>query len=524
MTDILSFINEKYQGKYRYLRLGNVRISVEERKANVTFLVPEDIYDYHLKGEDFNEIKAAVKEALGGYTVYCKLEKIILTEESVISALAEYLTKYFPLVAANSDFSKIKVAFGQTLSISITVPENLRDYMDRISFNQKVKEYFLSKYAAEIDLSFVFTDDAESIVPSTRQVQSGRYGKSVTVTDKTLVMGKLSDLHSAAVHISTLKGEGEEAVCCGKISYLSFKTRDESKRDTYKKFFKHYYTFSISDTTGYLNIFINTDDEYPLLQNGAEVICKGRVNARDESSNLSMYVKSLAICKIPFATIEEQTKPLDPPESYSILMPKEYHEVVYDQMGFDFFGNQTRKTDTGANGIVLVLHSLKTERAFVPYEIAMCKIESGKITEYLHTYLKVAFTEETERAIFANQKGYSSPRLSTVIPDLVKFTAGHLIVGTNPSSALDLLNVTAKPLRYLFSNDVHVVQPPAKGEGVKKGDALEETAVERLRDDVVSAELERLVRVEGLHVVGHGLAREGGERVRGGNLHIYINS
>ena len=95
--------------------------------------------------------------------------------------------------------------------------------------------------------------------------------------------------------------------------------------------------------------------------------------------------------------------------------------------------------------------------------------------EYVHTFLKVAFTEKTDRAQYANAKGYSAPRFSSVIPDLIKFTAGKMLVGVNPASAIDLLNVTAKPLRYLFRNDVHVIPQSAfDADKTKKGDALDE--------------------------------------------------
>ena len=478
MTEnIISFINQKYQGKYGYLRLGFVRISVEEAKANVTFLVPEDVYDYKLNNDNINEIKTAVSEALGGrFAVYCRFEKIVLTEENIRSALIEYMSKHFPLVAANVDFSKVSILIDNGLTLSFVVQNNIRDYMLRADFDRKTEEFFLSKYSIKPKLLFELCEDTLAEIPAESSVGSGRYGKSVEVADKQLVFGKLSDLHAPAVHISTLRGEGEEAVCCGKISFLAFRTRDESRRAEYKKFFKHYYTFSISDTTGYLNVFINTDDEYPALQNGAEVVVKGRVNTREESSNISMYAKSLATCKIPFSTIEEQTKPLDPPETYSVLTPNEYHEITYDQIGFDFLNTRRARAEhNGATGVVLVLRTHKTERFFVPYEVAMCEVEGGKIREYLHTYLKVAFTDDSEKAVFANQKGISAPRLSTVIPDLIKFSAGKLIVGLNPAANLDLLNVTAKPLRYLFRNDLHVIQPALlKEENGKKGDALEE--------------------------------------------------
>ena len=189
-----------------------------------------------------------------------------------------------------------------------------------------------------------------------------------------------------------------------------------------------------------------------------------------------MYAKAIATCKIPYDLIAEQTKPLDPPENYSVLTPSIYTEVTYDQMGFDLLGNAiARPKPHDVSGVVIVLRSMKNERFLVPYEIALCEVERGEITTFLHTYFKVAFTDGSDRALFANRKGYTAPRLSTVIPDLIKYTAGKLLVGVNPASAIDLLNTTAKPLRYLFRNDVHVIpQSALSGENLKKGDALQE--------------------------------------------------
>ena len=477
MTDFLSIIREKFKGKYDFLRIGNVRLVVEEKKAFVTFLVPEDVYDYSMTKDDIAAINETVKELVGGeYSVICRYEKIILSAESVKSELIEYMSKYFPLVAANIDFSKVTVEIGDTLTLRFMLPQNIADYIQKIDFESKLAAHFQEKMVIKADVVCEICEDATITQNArTQSTSTGRYGKSVEVTDKALVMGKLSDLHGLAVHISTLKGEGEDVCCCGTINYLSFKTRKEEDKAKYKRFFKHYYTFSITDTTGYLNIFINTDTELPALQNGVEVICKGRVNTREESNNFSMYVKSIATCKIPFALIKEQTKPLDPPEEYSVLIPQAYHEVVYDQLDFDLLGEKKEKRhNPTAYGVSVAMRSLKNERSYVPYEIAMCEIEKGEITRYLHTYLKVAFTDGSDKAAFANQKGYSSPRLSTVIPDLIKFTAGRLLIGFNPAAIMDLLNLTARPLRYLFHNDLHVISPSATGENAKKESALEE--------------------------------------------------
>ena len=472
MTDILSIIRDNFPGKYDYLRLGQVRLA--DRKINVVFLVPEDVYNFRLTNADISNIQAATASAIGeGYKVNCHFEKIVLTEESIRSALAEYLTKYFPLVAANIDFSRAKVDLDKG-TIDFTVQENIRDYMQKNDFDRQLSGYFDRKYALSISCSFTVVEDGDISLTGTSPSASGRYGKSVTVTDKVLLAGKMGDLADPAVHIATLKGEGENVVCCGKITRISFKERDESKKIEGRRFFKRYYYFGLSDTTGQVYVLFNTDDEYGSLVQGAEVVCKGRVNLREDGT-LGMFVKSIALCKVPFDTIAEQTRPLDAPENYAVLFPKEYTEVSYDQIGFDFLEDTHKKrVNTSAAGVTIAVRALKAERVTVPYEVALCAIEKGKITEYIHTYLKVAFSEDSEIAEFANRMGYSSPRLATVVPDLIKFTSGKLLIGSNPAGALEMLNAVAKPLRYLFANDLHVLQlPSAKAGSTALDEAIE---------------------------------------------------
>ena len=456
MTDILSIIKEYFPGKYDYLRLGRVNLS--EKKVCITFLVPEEIYDFHLTNDDINAIHDAVEKAIGlGYDVKCYFEKVILTGESVRSALAEFLSKNFPLVAANIDYSRVLIDLNRSV-VSFTMQENIREYIKNGDFDKKVIAFFYQKYSIDMTVNYDVVADGDLALTSAELLSSGRYGKSVTVTDKVLLAGKISDLSDAAVHISTLKGEGENVVCCGKINRLSFKTRDEAKKAEVKRFFKHYYYFGFNDTTGQLSALFNTDEEYKALANGAEVVCKGRVNARDDGT-LCMFVKSIALCKVPFDTIKEQTKPLDPPATYSVIFPKTYQNTDYGQIGFDFIDSNPENSNVNQQTAVsLAMRTLDTERDTIPYEIALCLIEGGKIKEYIHTFLKVAFKEDSDIADYANRMGYSSPRLSTIIPDLIKFTAGKLLVGTDPATVLEILNKIAKPLRYHFSNDLHVVK------------------------------------------------------------------
>lgn len=474
MADLLKILQDEYDGKYSYLRLGKVDISPQERRANVVFLMPEDVFDYHFNATDTENVKEVVKKALGGtFTVYCKFEKIVVSEENFKSALIEHMEKYFPLVSANLDFSAIRVRIDEKIRLEIPVADNLKNYMDTVDFENRIKRFVSEKFASDAEITFeILPDDAEVKI-ETKTAQ--RYGKSVQVSDKKILFGKESELLAPAIHISTLKGEGQDVVCCGKVAFLKYYTRDESKRVEGKKFFSHYYTFSISDTTGHLNVFVNIDGEMPLLQNGVDVVCRGRVNSRDDKSSLSMYARSIALCTVPYALIHEQTKPLAPPERYSVLEPKPYEEEVYSQIRFDVGEETTEFSHVSVPPTVTAaMRAIKTERAYVPYEIAMCFIEGNKIVEYVHTFLKVGFTEKTERAEYANSRGYASPRLSTVIPDLIKFSFGKTIVAANPQFLLDVLNQTAKPLRYLFANESKMFSISQSKEEGKTNGALEE--------------------------------------------------
>lgn len=471
MKDILQLLNEKYEGKYSYLRIGNVNVSMSDKRATVVFLLPEEIFDYSFNSSDIERISSAVSEALdGAYKVYCKFEKIILNEEIFKNALIEHMEKYFPLIAANIDYNRIIISVGNVLHIRMAIPENIRNYMPTVSFEDRIKAFALERFVVEATLEYEILPD-EIVTKTFTANQANRYGRTVQVSDKKILFGKENELLPPALHIAALKGNGQDVVCCGKVKHLHYNTRDESKKTEGKRFYRNYYTFSIDDTTGHLNVFINLDGEIPLLQEGAEVVCRGRVNLRDDMVSFGMYARAVALCKIPFEIIHEQTKPLSAPESYAVLQPKPYDEIVYAQLSIASEPQKERSKVFLDPTVTVAVRSIKTERAFVPYEIAMCHVEGTDIVEYVHTFLKVHFTEKSDRAEYANAKGYAAPRFASVIPDLIKFAEGKTMVAANPQFVLDLLNGTAKPLRYFFKNEVLPFSETAE---IKGKNALDE--------------------------------------------------
>ena len=476
MKDILQILNGKFEDKYAYLRIGKVDISTSDKRANIIFLMPEEVFDYSFNSQDVEAIVTAVKETLGNaFKVNCKFEKIILSEEIFKNALIEYMEKYFPLIAANIDYSGIKIGLGETATICMSVPENIHKYMPTVSFEERIRAFAQERFVLSVKFAFDIVPD-EIRTKAFEANQANRYGRTVQVTDKRILFGRENELSIPAVHISTLRGDGQDVACCGKVKFLKYNIRDESKRVPGKKFYKNYYTFSISDTTGHLNVFINLDGEVPLLKDGEDVICRGRVNLRDDMSSFGMYARAVALCTIPYEIIREQTKPLAPPDRYSILVPKPYEEVVYSQLTI---GMDDRSSEVAAyldSTVTVAIRTIKTERAYVPYEVAMCFVKGKSIVEYVHTFLKVNFTEKSERAQYANSKGYASPRFSSVIPDLVKFAEGKTLVAVNPQFVIDLLNGTAKPLRYVFSNEIRAfsdVLPTSGGQRSALDEAID---------------------------------------------------
>jgi len=456
MKDILQIINDEFQGEYSYLRLGSVQISPNDMTAHLTFLLPEDMFNHSFRSADIEKIESAVKRSLEGkYKVTCKFQKIILSEEVFKNALIEHMEKFFPLIAANIDYSKLKITIGDEIVIHMAVEENIYTYMPTVSFEKRIKEFADNKYVVKVTFQYDILPD-EIRTKRFEANQANRYGRTVQVTDKKILFGREADIVSPAVHISTLRGEGQDVICCGRVKFLKYNTRPDSKKVEGKKFYRNYYTFSISDHTGFLNVFINLNGEIPLLQDGVDVICRGRVNLRDDMTTYGMYARTVALCTIPYEVIREQTKPLAPPEEYSLLRPQPYEEQVYAQLSIGAGMEEEVAPITLEPTVTVSIRTIKTDRYFIPYEVAMCHVEGNKIRSYLHTYLKVAFTEKTDRAQFANSRGYSSPRLSSVIPDLIKYTEGKTLVAVNPKFMLDILNETAVPLRYRFTNETKV--------------------------------------------------------------------
>ena len=473
MSDILGIINEKFDNKYAYLRLGRVNISSNEKRASVSFSLPEDIYETSFNTSDIQAIESTVSEVLGEeFKIVCQFEKIILSEELFKNALIVFLEKNFPLIAANIDFEKARIAISADLTLRLTVHENIYKYISTVPFEKKIREFALARFVIDVKFEYDILPDELITYQPIELNRANRYGRTVQVSDKKTVFGSSKLIVDPALHISALRGDGQDVICCGKVKYLKFVTRDEKKKVEGKRFYKNYYMFSISDTTGVLNVFINLDGEIPDLKDGVDVVCRGRVNLRDDMASFSMYARAVALCKVPYDVIAEQTKPLSAPDHYSAVEPKPYEEISYEQTTVGLLAPKTPVFVEPT--VTIALRTLRNEKTNIPYEVAMCRIEGSAIVEYLHTYLRVGAIETDEQTEFVLSKTALAPRFTSVIPDLVRFSDGKLIVAENPAFIMEILNAAAKPLRYVFRNETKSLSLEGEKSKSKTESALDE--------------------------------------------------
>lgn len=458
MKDFSKMLQSKYGDKYNYLRVKTAEVYKQSKRINLTLYVPEDVFDYEFETDDIVNIKAALNDAVNGegntkngFKFNLFFEKIYYDEALVRSAVIDYIKANFPYVGANIDFERMGLIHNEILYLEFAIQSSVYDYAVKSGFEAALKQYLENRFYLKCELEYeiveeVFAPPAEENISAVRSV-------FIPISNINKLCGRDELKGASPKHISVISKAGDNIAICGKVESIECKIWDENKAVVGKKFFKYHYSFVIDDTSGKMRVLFNTNDEKcPLasITPDSELVIRGRVFYKEETGKFIMFAKGIARCKIDFETVKEQLAPLPPPEEYK-NKPYIYDNKNGQQLQFDFIENKKRETQ---NIDAVALHFLSIPKANdeIIYEIACVKIREGVLSEIYHTFLKAP--TDDKMSFEAKARTVTAPRIASVVPDLVKFTSGMVIVAIDAFGKLKRLNDIALPLRYVFHNEL----------------------------------------------------------------------
>ncbi len=475
MADFLELINEKYQGKYSFLRIKSVEVSLQNAKLTATFLIPAEEYDTVFDSEMQNAIKECIKEQLPNYDIKVNVEKIFANKPTTIARLKDYMAKRFPFVFGGIVADGIELSDDDVPVLTFKATEDVKDYAQNVNFESDVKEYLHSRFCLDCVIAWESVENA--VIEETQTVKIDRRSTLIPISNRVYLAGRKKDLEKGIpVHIASVKSEVESVLICGEIKFFEKKEyedkpeppqesavgeegvvlsdeeseRLEKERAKKKRKPKRFcYKFSLYDITGTIKVRYYAEESVPeleFLKDGETVMVRGRCKYNEMFDEYSISAVLIAYCEIDFEVVKEQLKKLPPPDNYTELKPFELKDDDVVQLGFVEEQNAAEKP----KGSVCALYCsyVKDEEqngAEDAYELACVRAEDGAVKEALHTFLKIRNVDSLH--VELRDRVFTAPKLDTVIPDLLKFIVGAQVVVWNQKTA-DSVYELAEAGRY----------------------------------------------------------------------------
>ncbi len=457
MNGFLRMLRDKFGGKYDYLRVKSAEVFKQSKKVNLTLYIPEDIFDYELENEDIVNIKTALSAEVngsesveGGYIFNLFFEKIYHDEELVRSAIIDYIKSNYPYIGANVDFENMRLRYGDTIFIELVIQNSVYDYAKKSELESSLIQYLTDKFFLQCELNYEIVEDLatppiEENIPAVRSV-------FVPISETKWLCGVDNLKGAAPKHIAAISEPGDKITVCGKIESIECKIWDEKRAVEGKRFYKYHYILTLNDTSGTIRVLFNTNDEQCALNSttfGDELVVRGRAFYKEESGKYIIFAKGIGNCTIDFETVKAQLAPLSPPAEYKINPYK--YTGASTQIKLDIF-EETEKRIFHDEAVALHYLSYPKVNDEIIYEIACVGIREGELAEVYHTFLKSPTSGGM--SLEAKARTITAPRIASVIPDLIKFTEGKVIVAIDVFGKLRRLNEIAMPLKYVFHNEL----------------------------------------------------------------------
>ena len=440
-------------GKYDYLRIKSVDVNTDARTANVYIYVREDKYD-NFDNAVIKELRAFFGEFVKKYTFNFFFERLLVSADLVHRALSEYINTTFPFVAANILFDTIDVFVSPTqIECTVYMPDSIRQYAKECGFVAAVEAHLTDAFIMPAKLTIEITD---YVVEEDNTDNAQRLYTVVPVDDIKYLCGVKSEYSRMPSMMRYIKQAADRVAVCGDMSEMRVKTYEEEPpkegEESRRRFYKYHYTFMLSDGTESLRVLFNTNDEKCPLKNVTEgqFMVRGRVFLNERTGAFNVFAKTVYRCAIDKERLAEMLKPLPPPEHYRILPEKVEVAPKTVQMTLGFDDEQPREKRLPGEYVFLYLRSTSKDK-LVPYELCALRVKDAKPVEQYTTYIYTADLLAIDVAVKASVS--TAPRISDIVPDLVKFTQGSTVVSLQLDKVQPYLSDIAKALRYVFVCD-----------------------------------------------------------------------
>ncbi|MBQ8426571.1 MAG: 3'-5' exoribonuclease [Clostridia bacterium] len=445
-AEFLSDIRE-IDERLKNIRLSSIEIERKESKIRYNFICDTAV-DQELQKKILEQAEKITSPAFKSVEVSVK--KIVSNDQLVNAEIFRYLNETYPSV---SIFLKqtdiISTAVGEVIKYVLRLTEDGAEYVKRNGALIKLNDYLGKKFCSDFAGSIEVKEAEESVSLLSEEVFVGELKKIEHRTIKVLDIVPIDDptIGDTALYIEdAISGE---VTVCGTVT-------DVVERET--KNGKPYLIIHLDDTTGRTSgVYFSKKSTYHKIKEitvGEAIIARGNIG--DYNGRKSFTFDKINRCTFPKDFVKKDRYKKEPPKEYKTIFPTPATTVkiasVFDDQTalpkeltdneYVVFDIETTGLDVMSNGIT---------------EIGAVKLVNGKITEQFTTLVKPDYriTEEIVKITgITEEMVKDAPKISTVIPDFMKFIQGAVLVAHNADFDVKFIKRFAGAEEYEVKNKV----------------------------------------------------------------------
>ena len=434
-------------GKLKNMRISSVEIDKTARSIKYSFIcdctVEKELQDKILS--EAEKITASIFR-----TVQISVKKIVSNDQLVAGEIYKYLNENYPSISIFLKHTDIVVTvFGNVVKYVLRLTADGVDYVNKNGTINKINEYLATRFCSDFAGSTAVKEPEETVSLLSEEVYESELQKIEhrTIKVKDVVVIDDANMGDTALYLEdALSGD---AVVCGKVTEIA-------ERET--KNGKPFLILHIDDTTGKTSgVYFSKKSTYAKVKEiavGDAIIA--RVSIGEYNGRKSTTFEKINRCTFPENFVKKDRYKKSAPKNYKTVFPSPATTVkiasVFDEKDFipaDLKGVDYVVFDIETTGLDLMSNGIT--------EIGAVKIRNGKITEQFTTLVKPDYpiTDEIVKITgITEEMVKDSPKISTVIPDFMKFIEGAVLVAHNADFDVKFMKRFASAEDYEIKNRV----------------------------------------------------------------------
>ena len=433
--------------RLKNIRLSSIEIEREKLKIRYNFICDTAV-DQELQDKILEEAEKITAPAFKAVEIGVK--KIVTNDELINTEIFRYLNEKYPSV---SIFLKptdiISTPMGDIVKYVLRLTEDGVEYLTKNKAILKLNDYLGNRFCSDFAGSMEVKEAEETVSLLSEEVYVSQLQKIEHRTIKVLDVVPIDDplMGDTALYIEDALS-GDVTVCGTVTDIIERRTKND----------KPYLIIHLDDTTGKTSgVYFSKKSTFHKIKEiavGDAIIARGNIG--DYNGRRSFTFDKINRCTFPTDFVKKDRFKKTAPREYKTIFPTPATTVkiasVFDDNSFlpdELVNNTYVVFDLETTGLDVMNNGIT--------EIGAVKIVGGKITEQFTTLIKPDYRiseEITNITGITEEMVKDSPKISTVIPDFIKFIEGAILVAHNAEFDTKFIKRFATAEEYEINNKV----------------------------------------------------------------------